>query len=69
LQQILDAWAYEHGVKLDFVSPGKPVANGFIKSFNRRLRVECLNTHLFWRIKAARKKLKMAHGLQPCAAA
>lgn len=54
----LDAWAYEHGVKLDFIRPGKPVDNGFIESFNGRLRDECLNTHLFWSIEDARKKLE-----------
>lgn len=53
----LDAWAYEHGVKIDFIRPGKPVDNGFIESFNGRLRDECLNTHLFWSIEDARKKL------------
>ena len=23
--KVLDAWAFEHGVKLDFIRPGKPV--------------------------------------------
>ena len=27
----LDAWAYEHGVKLDFIRPGKPVENAVIR--------------------------------------
>lgn len=54
----MDAWAYEHGVRLDFIRPGKPVENGFIESFNGRLRDECLNTHLFWNIEDARKKLE-----------
>jgi putative transposase len=54
----MDAWAYENGVRLDFIRPGKPVENGFIESFNGRLRDECLNTHLFWNIEDARKKLE-----------
>ena len=28
----LDAWAYAHGVKLDFIRPGKPVENAMIVS-------------------------------------
>jgi putative transposase len=34
----VDAWAYRKGVKLDFIRPGRPVENGFIESFNGRLR-------------------------------
>lgn len=43
----LDAWAHEHGVKLDFIRPGKPVENAVIESFNGRFRDECLNTQVF----------------------
>ena len=43
----LDEWCYMRGVKLDFIRPGKPTENGFIESFNGRLRDECLNEHWF----------------------
>jgi transposase InsO family protein len=43
----MDAWAYGHDVRLDFIRPGKPVENAFIESFNGRLRDECLNSHVF----------------------
>lgn len=43
----LDQWAYQHGVHLHFIDPGKPVQNAFIESFNGRLRDECLNQHWF----------------------
>ena len=33
----MDAWAYRHRVKLDFIRPGKPMENGYIESFNGRL--------------------------------
>ncbi len=33
----LEEWAYRRGVQLDFIRPGKPVENAFIKSFNGRL--------------------------------
>src|SRR5262252_7509445 len=38
----LEEWAYQRGVKLDFIHPGKPTENGHIESFNGRLRDECL---------------------------
>jgi putative transposase len=41
--RVLDEWCYQRGVKLDFIRPGKPTENGFIESFNGRLRDECLN--------------------------
>lgn len=43
----LDEWCYLRGVKLDFIRPGKPTENGFIESFNGRLRDECLNVNEF----------------------
>lgn len=44
----LDAWAYEHGVTLEFIQPGKPIQNAAIESFNGRMRDELLNQH-WWR--------------------
>nr|ULG13592.1 transposase [Serratia proteamaculans]ULG13704.1 transposase [Serratia proteamaculans]ULG15155.1 transposase [Serratia proteamaculans]ULG16392.1 transposase [Serratia proteamaculans]ULG19463.1 transposase [Serratia proteamaculans] len=41
----LDQWAFEHGVELQLIQPGKPTQNGFIKSFNGR------NNDLFLRIR------------------
>jgi len=43
----LDVWAYERGVELHFIEPGKPNQNAFIESFNGRLRDECLNENWF----------------------
>jgi transposase InsO family protein len=54
----LDAWAYLHQVKLDFIRPGKPVENGFIESFNGKLRDECLNSEVLLSIADAREKLE-----------
>ena len=51
----LDQWAYERGVRLRFIAPGKPVENCFIESFNGRLRDECLNLHWFKSLADARK--------------
>ncbi|HDX8825894.1 TPA: transposase family protein, partial [Klebsiella michiganensis] len=51
----LDQWAFEHGVELRLIQPGKPTQNGFIESFNGRFRDECLNEHWFSYIVHARK--------------
>jgi putative transposase len=54
----LDAWAYQNGVRLDFIRPGRPVENGFTGSFNGRLRDESLNTELFFSLADAREKME-----------
>jgi len=53
----MDGWAYQNGVKMDFILPGKPLENGMIESFNGMLRDECMNVHLLWTIEEARDKL------------
>jgi putative transposase len=45
--RLLDQWAYEHGIKLHFIEPGKPVQNAYVESFAGKLRDECLNGHWF----------------------
>lgn len=54
----MDTWAVQHDVKLDFIRPGKPVENGFIESFNGRLRDECLNVSVFFSLSDADEKLQ-----------
>jgi len=36
----MDAWSYQYGVHLEYIRPGKPIDNGYIESFNGRLRDE-----------------------------
>ena len=50
----MDHWAYENGVTLHFIQPGKPVQNCFIESFNGTVRDQCLNEHWFRSIHEAR---------------
>ena len=54
----METWSYQTGVKLDFIRPGKPVENGFVESFNGRLRDECLNVEVFFDVNDARTKLE-----------
>jgi putative transposase len=37
------AWADQAHVEWHYIAPGKPMQNGFIESFNGRLRDELLN--------------------------
>jgi putative transposase len=53
----MDAWAYRHGIQLDFIRPGKPVENGFIERVNGRVRDECLNIEVFFTLEDVREKL------------
>jgi len=56
--RVLDQWAYEHGVKLQFIAPGKPIQNAHSESFNARLREECFNEHVFLSLDDARSKIE-----------
>jgi putative transposase len=53
----LEAWAMGQEVQLCFIRPGRPVENGFIESFNGRLRDEFLNVEWFSSLDDARQKL------------
>lgn len=54
ISNALDNWAYQRGVKLAFIRPGKPVENAYIESFNGRFRDECLNENWFLTLGHAR---------------
>ena len=53
-----DRWAHLHKIRIDYIRPGKPVENGYIESFNARLRDECLNVTLFESLSDAKEKLE-----------
>jgi len=57
VSKAMDLWAYQHGVQLDFIRPGRPVENSYIESFNGRLRDECLNVEVFLTVVDVREKL------------
>ena len=46
-------WAGDR-VGLAFIPPGQPWRNGYIESFNSRVRDECLNINIFWSLAHAR---------------
>ena len=48
-------WAEDNGVEWHYIAPGKPQQNGFMESFNGKLRDECLNEHVFSSLVEARR--------------
>jgi putative transposase len=56
--QILDLWAYQNGVKIDFSRPGKPTDNAYVESFNGTFRAECLDTHWFGTLAEAKESIE-----------
>lgn len=54
VSRAMDEWAYRNGVRLNFIAPGKPMQNGYVESFNGRLRDECLNGNWFGSLAEAR---------------
>ncbi len=49
------AWCADHRVEWHYIAPGKPMQNGFIESFNGRMRDELLNESLFLDLDQARQ--------------
>jgi putative transposase len=47
-------WQEGRKVEWHYIAPGKPMQNGFVESFNGRLRDECLNEHVFANLRHAR---------------
>lgn len=47
ISHVLELWAEQHGIKLDFIKPGTPTQNAFIERFNRTYRNEVLDCYLF----------------------
>lgn len=54
ISRALDIWAYQRGIQLVFIRPGKPVENAYVESFHSRFRDECLATHWFLSLTDAR---------------
>jgi putative transposase len=57
ISRVVDQWAFEHGVELHFIAPGKPTQNAFIESFNGKFRDEGLNENWFLTLPEAREKI------------
>lgn len=47
-------WCSGHKVEWHYIAPGKPMQNGFVESFNGRMRDELLNETMFRNLVHAR---------------
>jgi putative transposase len=50
-------WCREMNLDWHFIAPGKPMQNGFVESFNGRMRDELLNERLFFSLDDARRQI------------
>src|ERR1700730_6595300 len=48
-------WTAINGIEWHYIAPGKPQLNGFMESFNGKLRDECLNEQVFSSLAEARR--------------
>ena len=63
ISKVLDKWAYDNKVTLDFSRPGKPTDNPYIersaaRSFHGSFRDECLSVHWFLSLEDAEEKIE-----------
>ncbi len=49
------AWARDHEIDWHYTAPGRPMQNGYVESFNGKMRYELLNETLFFNLDQARK--------------
>lgn len=51
------AWSKDHRVAWHYIAPGKPMQNGYVESFNSRMRDDFLNESLFFDLGHARSAI------------
>ena len=51
------AWSKDRRIEWHYIAPGKPTQNGFVESFNGRMRDELLNESLFFGLDHARSAI------------
>jgi transposase InsO family protein len=51
------AWSKDHKVECHYIAPGRPMQNGYVESFNGRMRDELLNESLFFGLDHARSAI------------
>jgi hypothetical protein len=52
-----NSWCIERQIELIHIQPGKPMQNGQVESFHRKLRDECLRVSWFENLFDARRKI------------
>ena len=57
--KVVREWLHRLGVETLFIEPGSPWENGYIESFNGKLRDELLNGEIFYTLREARVLIEM----------
>ena len=52
-----NGWCKSRRIELEYIAPGRPTQNGYIESFNGKLRDECLNLNCLRNLNDARKRI------------
>ena len=47
ISQALQSWAKKQNITLEYIQPGKPQQNAYIERYNRTVRYDWLNQHIF----------------------
>jgi putative transposase len=47
ISAVLRAWAQRHGIRLEYIQPGKPQQNAYVERYNRTVRYDWLGQYLF----------------------
>ena len=53
IAEAVQAWVAALGAKTAYITPGSPWENGYVESFNARLRDELLNGEIFYTLREA----------------
>ena len=59
IEKALKRWLVKNGTDTIHIEPGKPWQNGFIESFNSKVRDEFLNMEVFYRLAEAQVKAEI----------
>jgi putative transposase len=59
VEKTLKKWLTQNGTDTIHIEPGKPWQNGFIESFNSKVRDEFLNTEIFYTLAEAQVKAEI----------
>ncbi len=54
VSELLVSWAREQNIQIQYIEPGKPQQNAYVERYNRTVRHEWLDQHLFESIEHAR---------------
>ena len=57
--QRIREWLHNLGVRTLFIEPGSPWENGYVESFNGKMRDELLDREIFYTVKEARYLIEM----------